>query len=73
MVENWALEVMACIFFRALLTKNGMKKCLLVSLASSKGNFLSARKIVTISWTLVNIIKQNLDPYQVKMLLPGNS
>ena len=73
MVENWALEVMACIVFRALLTKYLMKKCLPVSLACSNGNFLSARKTDTANLTLMNIFKHNLDPYQVKMVLPDNS
>ena len=70
--EILTLEVIATIFFRAPLPQMGMEYSFPVALASSKVNFLSARKTDAISWTLRKIIKQNLDPYQVKLFLPDN-
>ena len=70
-MEKLTLEVISSIFFRAPLPQMGMESSFPVALASSKLNFLSARKTDAISWTLRKIVKQNLDPYQVKLLLTG--
>ena len=69
-MEILTFEVMACIFIHAPLAKKGKEHLFLVALESSKFIFLSARKIDLIIWTLRKIAKQNLDPYQIKLLLP---
>ena len=61
-----------CIFSRADLAGKRSNNDLARAQASSNKNYLSPRVIDTLGRTPGNIIKPNLDPDPMNLLLPGN-